>query len=231
MRIVGIDPGKSGAFAALQTDLHAVQPAPVQPAHVSPLPLVRSPKGRDAYDLGGIHALLVTGGHVFIERQQPIPAQVAGGAGGAITNYSLGYIQGALEALCSALRLPYELVTPRRWQSEMLDGIQGSDTKQRAILAAQRLFPHVSLLRTERSRKLDSGFADALLIAEWGRRKLRGGAALVLCALLLSGCATLRKKPAPATGPCSTTPCGDVCCNDDGKPCPPCWSGIQGGTR
>jgi hypothetical protein len=227
MRIVGIDPGKSGAFAALQT-----APYDILPAHVSRLPLVHSPKGRDAYDLGGIHALLALGGHVFIERQQPITPYVRGGAaGGYATNFSLGYIQGVLEALCSALRLPYELVTPRRWQSDMLDGIQGSDTKQRAVLAAQRLFPHVSLLRTERSRKLDSGFADALLIAEWGRRKLRGGAALVLCALLLSGCATLGKKPAPATGPCSTTPCGDVCCNDDGRLCPPCWAGVKGGTR
>jgi len=224
MRIVGIDPGKSGAFAALRTDL-----GDILPAHVSPLPLVHSPKGRDEYNLRGIYALLVLGGHVFIERQQPIPAQVVGGAGGAITNYSLGYVQGVLEGQCAALSLPYELVTPRRWQAEMLDGIAGEDTKQRAVIAAQRLFPHVSLLRTERSRKLDSGFADALLIAEWGRRKLRAGASLVVlvAALLVGGCAAR----GPVAGPCTTTPCGDVCCNNDGKACPPCWAGIQGGSR
>jgi crossover junction endodeoxyribonuclease RuvC len=226
MRIVGIDPGKSGAFAALRPDLQGFSGTP---AHVSPLPLVHSPKGRDEYSLRGIYALLVLGGHIFIERQQPIPAQVVGGAGGAITNYSLGYIQGVLEGQCAALGLPYELVTPRRWQAEMLDGIAGEDTKQRAVIAAQRLFPHVSLLRTERSRKLDSGFADALLIAEWGRRKLRAGASLVVlvAALLVGGCAAR----GPVVGPCTTTPCGDVCCNNDGKACPPCWVGIQGGSR
>lgn len=48
-----------------------------------------------------------------------------------------------------------------------------------------------------------------------------------LLGLLLLACATfgrLESKPR-----CSTTPCGDVCCNGDGKVCPPCWVGIYRG--
>jgi hypothetical protein len=52
----------------------------------------------------------------------------------------------------------------------MLEGTQGDDTKQRSIIAAKRLFPEVSLRRTERSRKDDDGISDAILLAEYGRR-------------------------------------------------------------
>lgn len=33
----------------------------------------------------------------------------------------------------------------------------------------------------------------------------------------LAGCAS-----APRVGPCTTTTCGIVCCNNDGLVCPPC---------
>lgn len=41
---------------------------------------------------------------------------------------------------------------------------------------------------------------------------------LVLIATLLGACAS-----APKVGPCYTNPCGEVCCNNDGHVCPPCW--------
>ena len=163
MLYVGIDPGKKGAIAALFEKTGILS--------VDPLPLVTSPNGRDEYDLPQLaRALrfLDRPVHFYVERQQPIPSSVQ--AGGAMTNFSVGYILGVLEAFLVAYELPYTLVTPRRWQATMLDGIPGKDTKQRSILAAQRLFPTQSLKRTERSRVPDSGFADALLIAEYGRR-------------------------------------------------------------
>lgn len=48
------------------------------------------------------------------------------------------------------------------------------DTKAMSILAAHRLFPGVSLLRTDKCKKPDDGMSDALLIAEYGRRVLMG---------------------------------------------------------
>jgi len=55
---------------------------------------------------------------------------------------------------------------------------------------------------------------------------MRTALVVLLCALL-SGCA-LHKKPGAAVVPpgCSLTECGDLCCNDDGKVCPPCWKGV-----
>lgn len=43
------------------------------------------------------------------------------------------------------------------------------------------------------------------------------GVPAILLAILLGACASVPKQS------CHTTPCGDVCCNNDGRVCPPCW--------
>lgn len=160
MKIMGIDPGKSGAIA-VREDGHR---------SVVPMPLVRSAKGKDEYDLAALYNLFEVNhgdtafAHVFIERLWAMPASM----GGSAANYSRGYALGILEGMCVALKVPYTLVSPARWQKAMLLGVAGDDTKQRAIIQAQRFFPLVDLRRTERSRKADHGFADALLICEFG---------------------------------------------------------------
>jgi hypothetical protein len=84
-------------------------------------------------------------------------------------------VQWGFAWMLQAFQFPHELVHPRRWQSLMHAGTPGQNTKQRSILAAQRLFPDVELRRTQRSRKADDGFAEALLLAEFGRRTRNGG--------------------------------------------------------
>ena len=46
-----------------------------------------------------------------------------------------------------------------------------TDTKATSINAAQRLFPSVDFRRNEQCRKIDDNKVDALLMAEYGRRK------------------------------------------------------------
>jgi crossover junction endodeoxyribonuclease RuvC len=156
----GIDPGKSGALALLDER--------GEPLELFPVPIVVG-TGRPEYDLARIAETLHAwrGREVFvtIEKQQPLPRK----KGGGITNYSRGVSSGWLW-MFTALKIPHHLVSPPVWQRRMFEGAPGTDTKQRAIIAAGRLFPGVSLLRTPRSRKPFDGFADALLIAEYGRR-------------------------------------------------------------
>jgi hypothetical protein len=52
----------------------------------------------------------------------------------------------------------------------------------------------------------------------WEARVAQLGAVL-LAVLLVGACAS---APVTKVGPCTTTPCGDVCCNNDGLVCPPC---------
>jgi hypothetical protein len=161
MIVAGVDPGKSGAIAVLDADGRVLD--------VGPIPLVKSTVGRDHYDLGAIRdqmlALRELQVFVVVEKLQPMPIA----KGGTIANFNRGEAQG-WNWLLEALRIPYALVSPRVWQKVMHAGTPGDDPKQRSILAAQRLFPGVSLKRTTRCRTLSDGIAEALLIAEYGRR-------------------------------------------------------------
>lgn len=76
---------------------------------------------------------------------------------------NFGWIMGALEAF----GIRYELVLPKTWKKEF--GISG---KNESIDVCRRLFPDVSLRRTERCRKEHDGMAEALLMAEYARRRL-----------------------------------------------------------
>jgi hypothetical protein len=148
---------------------------------VAPMPVIKASKGkgRDEYDLVGIRHLVerhrdLAEGHLFVtvEKPQPLPPKLGGG----IANYARGVSRG-WEWLLVALGIPYQLVAPRIWQAEMHAGMPGSDLKQQSILSASRLFPRVSLKRTQLSRVPDDGIAEALLLAEWGRRVQLGGLA------------------------------------------------------
>lgn len=77
---------------------------------------------------------------------------------------NFGWIQGALQAL----GVRYELVHPQKWKKEF----SVTRDKNTSIEVCKRLFPDVSLKRTENSKKDDDGFAEALLMAEYARRRL-----------------------------------------------------------
>ncbi len=160
--IIGVDPGKAGAIAVLDAGVR-----------VYPMPLVRSSKGRNEYDLHALGAIFRTpmferqpAVAVYVELGQALPRKM----GGAAANFHRGYGRGLFEGILTALLIPYTLVTPQQWQRVQLRGTSGRDTKQRSIIAAQRLFPWVSLLPSSRCRKPSDGMADALLIAAYGRR-------------------------------------------------------------
>ncbi len=106
----------------------------------------------------------------------------------AKSNYSFGDINGFLRGMLVAYKIPFVKVQPKEWQREMFKGVpekrkpskldrngkerKGSiDTKSMAALAVQRLFPEIDLRKSERSKKQHDGLVDALLMAEYCRRK------------------------------------------------------------
>lgn len=78
------------------------------------------------------------------------------------TNF--GWIQGVLDTL----EIPYELVRPQKWKKEF----SITSDKNSAIDVCKRLYPHLNLKRTERSRKDDDGLAEAALMATYAYRRL-----------------------------------------------------------
>lgn len=151
------------AFLGEDGSLVALHPMPLVPGHR---------KGdRDSYDLAAIRGLLLerqAGLVVTVERSQPLPPKM----GGAIANFERGVTRG-WEWLLLGLGIPCQLVPPQTWQRVMHVGTAGRDTKARSIEAARRLWPGAQLTTGKQVRPRD-GMAEALLIAEWGRRAWQG---------------------------------------------------------
>lgn len=169
--IVGIDPGVSGAIATIGAD---------GSARVVPVPTVKVKVGkklRRRYDLHALRAHLrqikeVSALHnltlrLFLERAQPRPTDTG------ITAFSIGETFGLLRGILWTMAIEHRLVRPQEWQREIFGG-KVEDTKRASVEAARRIFPRVSLLRTDKCTTPHDGFADALCIAEYGRRFLAG---------------------------------------------------------
>jgi hypothetical protein len=162
MIYAGVDPGLEGAIALIHEDTMEID--------VQPMPVITG-TGRAQYNLVEIRNILELArsqGELFVtvERSQPMPTRM----GGVISNYNRGVASGWLWML-TALYISHSVVSARVWQKAMLIGTTGSDTKVRSVVAASRLFPGVNLKRTERTKKPDSNFSDALLIAAFGMRQ------------------------------------------------------------
>lgn len=102
----------------------------------------------------------------------------------AKSTFEFGFGAGLLEGCLVSLNIPYTKIQPKVWQKEMFQGIpeirkpntkgdkKGAlETKQMALLAAKRIFPDVDLRATTRSKNPHDGIVDALLMAEYCRRK------------------------------------------------------------
>ena len=141
MIYIGIDPGKDGALAMI-SDVGAASVAVFDP---------------DIYK----SALRAFPGQAraVLEHVGAMPGQ------GVTSMFSFGENFGYIKGLLEAYQIPYELVRPQRWKKAF--GISG---KNQSVEVCKRLFPGVSLRRTERCKKDHDGMAEALLMAEYARR-------------------------------------------------------------
>ena len=119
---------------------------------------------RSALLQGELHDLAAHGVRIVVERLFARPGKLSS----AKANFELGRCMGELETMLSMCGIPFQEVTPQTWQKEF--GVSGD--KQTHIDCAKRLFPGVSLKRSEKCVKDFDGYADALLMAEYARRHM-----------------------------------------------------------
>jgi len=163
MTIIGIDPGLGGAIAILN-DAVTVHPTPVI--------VERLEKSiRRHHDEPAMRDLLcgLDDPVAYVEEVHSMGGQ------GVRSMFTFGTGYGLWRGLLVGLGIPYTLVPPRTWQRLMFSGTPRTDPKAASLLVVKRLFPAASLRRTEAARTDDHGMADALLIAEYGRRTLAAG--------------------------------------------------------
>ena len=84
----------------------------------------------------------------------------------------VGYICGVLEAYC----IPYQEIQPQKWKKEFGCNLGKEYTpkqkKDKDIEVCRKLYPNISLKRTQKCRTDDDGYADALLMATYAKRRL-----------------------------------------------------------
>lgn len=149
MIYIGIDPGKDGAMAIIYSDrdIHI---------HVFEIEAYR-------FYLEEIYECeLQNQTKCCLERVGAMPGQ------GVTSMFKFGENFGFIQGLLTAYSIPYELVTPKKWKKEF----QITGDKNSSIAVCKRLFPGVSLRRTDRCKKDHDGMAEALLMAEYARRRL-----------------------------------------------------------
>lgn len=158
---VGIDPGLTGAWAAIDSAGKVVR--------IDDIPTMASGgKGakvqrqvNPAALAADLRSLMSDGDAVMValERTSAMPGQ------GVSSMFSMGDSYGAIRAAVAIKSLPCEHVSPQSWKRAM-----GLDSdKERCRAKAIQLFPDAAELL---ARKKDHNRAEALLLAEWLRRKL-----------------------------------------------------------
>jgi crossover junction endodeoxyribonuclease RuvC len=157
LSIAGIDPGKSGAIAVIDHNGLMVVDCPTI--------IVNDKKQFDERGMARLFKGIISEKNVmvFMELVHAMPGQ------GVVSMFSFGQGYGIWLGILACCDVSYELVTPQTWKRHMLCGISGKDNKAKSVIAAKRLFPECG-----QWKKKDHNRADALLIAEWGRRKLNG---------------------------------------------------------
>lgn len=139
--IIGIDPGQSGGIAWITDGKPCVEKMPETL--------------QDLWDLiATFHSFQSCPiCFAYLEQVHSMPGQ------GVASSFKFGQGYGSLEMALTAAGIPFERVTPQKWQKAM--GCLTKGDKNVSKRKAQELFP---------SMKITHKTADALLIAEYGRR-------------------------------------------------------------
>ena len=147
MIYIGVDPGKNGGIAIIDSD------------GVIAFPFSEE---RLLIELDGIAQEYEC--ICYLEHVHAMPKQ------GVSSTFNFGMNFGFIQGVLKAYEIPYELVTPQKWKKEF----SCTSDKNTSIEVCKRLFPGVNLKATDRCKKDHDGIAEALLIAEYGRRHYSG---------------------------------------------------------
>ncbi len=153
MKIIGIDPGLSGAIAVLKNnkvlnifEIPVMSEGKKNKRQLNSAKLVRLLKDniKDGEEVS-----------VVVEQVNAMPGQ------GVTSMFNFGQTFGAIKGICAALGLPIFFVRPSKWKKhfELINSSKDS-SRTKAI----EMYP---LLSAELSKKKDVNKSDAILIARF----------------------------------------------------------------
>lgn len=146
MIYIGIDPGAKGGWSIIYSE------EKVETYAWDNMQFVASMK--ELWD-GGMPV------RCALEKVGAMPKQ------GVSSTWKFGEEYGFIKGVLTSFDISYQTVPPQTWKKAF--SLVHQD-KNKSIETAQRLFPNVNLLPTERSRKPSDGMAESLLLAEYAKR-------------------------------------------------------------
>lgn len=160
---IGIDPGKTGAIAAISPEGIKLIDCPCTEIRTK----VKSPKPKFKTVLESnpelmaneLKKLITFNTVVILESVHSMPKQ------GLSSTFDFGMNFGIWQGIIAALGIPLELVTPQVWKKHF--GLIREE-KDASRIKAMQLFPEVG---KDLKLKKNNGRAEALLMAEYLRRK------------------------------------------------------------
>jgi crossover junction endodeoxyribonuclease RuvC len=157
MNYIGIDPGLSGAVVVIDDDQYIT-------FYDTPTFTVKSgKKNKRHYNIVSMADIITyhsEGAQVVLEKVHAMPGQ------GVSSMFTMGEGLGIWKGIVTALKLPLTMVPPQTWKKVMMEGM--GREKEASLIRALQLFPNYGHML---SRKKDVDRADALLMAEWLRRR------------------------------------------------------------
>jgi crossover junction endodeoxyribonuclease RuvC len=166
MIYIGIDPGVSGAVAAVDGN-HPYDPS----FYDTPTLQIKSGKSlKNVIDVKSAADILrrlkgIDDVYVIIEKVWAMTKGIGGATMGATSAFNFGMGFGMWLGIITTLNMPHEQVAPVTWKRRMMGDMEKE--KDASRLRAMQLFPQSS---HNLNLKKHHGRADALLLAEFGRR-------------------------------------------------------------
>ena len=145
MLIIGIDPGASGGAAWYRNGVH----------HAMPFKNLTEAEMLELFEGIGRHSF------AYLENVHSMPGQ------GVASTFKFGMHFGGLRMALIAASISFETVSPQKWQKAL--GCMSGGDKKITRAKAQELFPTVHIVGSG-DKMPTHAIADALLIAEYGRR-------------------------------------------------------------
>lgn len=142
---MGIDPGKKGGIGVISHYNGIVSAYPYSPH-----------KLKNILEMYESEFTIV-----YVEKAHSMPGE------SHLSSFSYGEGYGKILGLLEGFDTPYEEIMPQRWKKHF----SLNKDKQKSIETCEHLFPNVNLLPTPQCRKKSDGMAEALLLAEYCRRR------------------------------------------------------------
>jgi len=112
---------------------------------------------------------------IFIERVAGHGGSKSGGIKWSpATLFKLGDAFGQIRAAVAMTGKPFRLVSPRKWQKKMHDGIDGPTAKAKSMALYDQMFPN-GPIPSRNGCKPNNNVVDALIIAAYGHGELNDG--------------------------------------------------------